>query len=461
VLNNKAMSLNKTGDTTQALEYLWRAYNLAPDHRDVATNLADALGKQDDKIAAIRDLRRLVENHSDHAVVIVTLASCLERVNQSEEAETLAAQALALDPTSFVAIVTLARCCRRADRFDRAMAYLDQACALPIADFQRSIALKERGQILDQQGDYASAFAMFTDANQIVGTLDTNSTETGSIFQRLSNAARWIKHHAPTSVASDGTGSSPQPDAATEPVFFMGFPRSGTTLVELMLKAHPRIASAGERAWVLMTMQQTGFVEPDQWDSMSDTDVVAAREIYWNHARRVHGDSIEQFRLLDKMPFNIVNLGFINRVFPRAKILMAIRDPRDCVLSAFMQNFAHTPELSPFRSLESGAGYCADVMGLWQGYQDNLNLDSLVFRYEYLVAHNRETLERILAHLGELWDDAVLSHHEQTSVVKTPSVRDVSKPVYQRATYRWKNYAEQMAPVQPVLKPFVDAFGYD
>jgi hypothetical protein len=122
------------------------------------------------------------------------------------------------------------------------------------------------------------------------------------------------------------------------------------------------------------------------------------------------------------VPFNIVHLGFINRIFPHAKILIAIRDPRDCVLSAFMQAFAE-PQLEPFLRLDNGAKFYADIMVLWLKYCEGLPMDFMEYKYETLTEDPESTLERILSHLAEPWDDAVLHHQKTVAPTSQPERR--------------------------------------
>lgn len=464
LLNNKALALLKVGEPAQALSYLWRANEIEPENEEVATNLTDCLRDQDDNVMALEGLQKLAGRLGENAHVSGSLAYCLERANQCDDALLQAEDTLALEPSSFLALITLARCERRAGRFPEALAWLEQLSSTDITEKQRTIILKEKGQILDRQGDYNSAFEAFSAANEIASGLEMENRTHTTIFDSITAAQAWAE--------SGERQTSPRPPQATshvhpnpsEPVFFVGFPRSGTTLLEVILKAHPRFVTAGERAWILMTMRQSGFTSPDQWDSMTEEDVAKARDYYWSLARRVHGENLSQHRLLDKMPFNIVHLGFINRIFPRAKILTAIRDPRDCVVSGFMQNFSRVPELEPFLRLDTGARYYADIMGLWLKYREVLPIDFMEYKYESLTNDPKSTLERILAHLDEPWDDAVLHHQRNNTtdvVIRTPSARDVTEGVYRRATQRWQNYAEQISPVEEILRPFLDAFGYD
>lgn len=464
LLNNKALALKKLGETEQALACLWRAYETATQNTDVVNNLADCLSTLDDNARALQGLEKLSQGHPDNAFVGGVLAHCLERGGQLDEAEEVAWKALESDPSSFHAQLTIARCSRRSGALGKAEVTLSRLLEQDLSDVRRVTALKEYAQVLDRLGRYEKAFANFTKANDIVARLKPEEHDPSTIFESVSRVKRWLiqreRHDDPEGNEIPPLAGAP----ANSPIFFVGFPRSGTTLLETILKAHPRIVSADERAWVRMTMEECGYMEPDKWASMSKDDCLKARRFYWQLAERVHGTSLNQRRLLDKMPFNIVHLGFINRIFPEAKVLMAIRDPRDCVLSAFMQNFARVSELRPFLTLETGARYYNDIMGLWLGYRSVLKMDYLEFHYESVIDDPEATLKQILIHVGEPWDDSLLRHHEiidTKTVIRTPSARDVSESVYRRAAHRWRNYADEMEPVIPILRPYIDAFGYD
>jgi Sulfotransferase family len=165
---------------------------------------------------------------------------------------------------------------------------------------------------------------------------------------------------------------------------------------------------------------------------------------------------------VDKMPLNTIDVGLIHRLFPRARILLALRHPCDVVLSGFMQAMKPNAAMVLFDSLASTARFYAQVMGLWLQYREVLPLSVLTVRYEDLVADLPGETRRILEFLDLPWDDAVLGYaeHARTRAIATPSYHQVVQPIYWRSVGRWRNYADAFENVLPVLQPFVDAFGY-
>lgn len=162
----------------------------------------------------------------------------------------------------------------------------------------------------------------------------------------------------------------------------------------------------------------------------------------------------KNIQILDKLALNIVQIGFIHRIFPDSKIFVALRDPRDCCISAYMQEFRPSPATLHFLSLESTARLYGEVMSLWLHLRNNLNIDYLEYHYEDLVADTEGVARKLLAFIGEHWDSRVLDYHKaaKTRQISTPSYRDVTKPISSRSVGHWKHYHENMGNVLPVLE---------
>lgn len=163
------------------------------------------------------------------------------------------------------------------------------------------------------------------------------------------------------------------------------------------------------------------------------------------------------------MPLNIVHLGLVRRIFPQAKIIVALRDPRDVVLSCFMQSFAPNDAMVHFNQINRAADLYVAIMENYLVQRDFLGLDMFDYRYEDLVAEPAKAAGSVLDFLGLPWQDSVLDFHsrKRDRLVMTPSYQDVREAVYSRAVARWRNYQDQLSPVLDRLAPFVKAFGYE
>ena len=157
-----------------------------------------------------------------------------------------------------------------------------------------------------------------------------------------------------------------------------------------------------------------------------------------------------------------MNLGLANCLFPGARVLVALRDPRDTCLSCFMQRFQFSDAMVNFFELERTAKTYAAVMELWLQYRDTLSLTWHEYRYEDLVEDFGGTLREVLDFIGLPWHEDVMAYGERAEdqVITTPSYRQVTREIDTRAAGRWRRYQKELAPILPVLQPLVRAFGY-
>jgi hypothetical protein len=165
---------------------------------------------------------------------------------------------------------------------------------------------------------------------------------------------------------------------------------------------------------------------------------------------------------MDKMPLNSVFLPLIAKLFPRAKIILALRDPRDVVLSCFRRRFAMNPGMYEFTRLETSAAYYALVMRLIEVYRSKLALDVIESRHENLVADFEGEARRLCDFLGLSWreDMRAFAGRAATRNIDTPSGAQVAGGLSDAGLAQWRRYAPQLSLVLPMLAPFVRQFGY-
>jgi hypothetical protein len=187
-----------------------------------------------------------------------------------------------------------------------------------------------------------------------------------------------------------------------------------------------------------------------------------ARATYWQQTEAIFEQPIGERMLLDKNPGMMIMMPFVNWAFPEMKMLIALRDPRDVVLSCFMQKVTLSPISSSWLSLESAAQYYAQVMKTWLKVRELTPSPWLEFRYEDVVANLEVEARKILEFLGLPWDDKVLKfyEHAREKIVRSPTYQDVTQPVYHKSVGRWRNYARQMEPALEALAPYLKEFGY-
>jgi hypothetical protein len=234
--------------------------------------------------------------------------------------------------------------------------------------------------------------------------------------------------------------------------------------LDQILDSHPDLHTMEERPVLDIVKQRVRELPggyPDALAGMGADEIDALRKLYFEQVAEQMGGR-PRGTVVDKLPLHTIDVGLIYRLFPEAKLLLALRHPCDVVLSSFMQPFEPNPAMVQFGNLADSAQFYRAVMGLWQKYAAVLPVRYLESRYEDLIADFESQTRRILDFLELPWNDAVLGYKERAKSrrIATPSYHQVVQPIYARSVSRWLNYREQMSDVLPVLQPLIEAFGY-
>jgi Flp pilus assembly protein TadD len=390
---------------------------------------------------------------------LVNLAGALERLNDLPGAEAAIEKALALAPQAPALLYMRACLAHRLGRFAEARGHLDDMLSKELSQEHRSEALFELGEVLDKLGESGNAFQAIASGNALRAQSPAAQGADGARFlARVTQAHEGFTRERIRMVAARAPACERLP-----PVFFVGFPRSGTTLMERALKAHPRIVTTDERsplAPILAELSENSTY-PEDLEHLTDGQVKELQDRFWAGAETNLGP-LEERLLVDKMPLNIVNLGLANCLFPDARVLVALRDPRDACLSCFMQRFQFSDAMVNFFELERTATTYVAVMKLWLHLRQALSLPWHEYRYEDLVEDFEGTLRDVLDFIGLPWHEDVMAYGKRAKdqVITTPSYRQVTRAIDTRAAGRWRRYQGELSPILPVLQPLVGAFGY-
>ena len=382
------------------------------------------------------------------------------QINLTDEALAAAREALRLDPGQAMTQVLLASLEADARLYDEALDRLDALVAQPLGAREAFRAHKELARVLDAVGEHQEVFAHLAAADILARTLPE--------FQQCDAAL------VPRLIRENHTGYAPEllsrwagsafPDNSRAPVFLMGFFRSGTTLTQQVLGAHPGVFVADE-ASLLWSMQQSlhrmdpsAESVPSKLAKLDAQGIAALRAAYWDAARGRYGEKADLGVFIDKYTLNTVDVGLISTVFPDALVLFVKRDPRDVCLSCVMQLMVPSPATVHLLTLQGTAALYAQVMGWWNHVKPWLASLVLEFRYEDAVADFEGTFRRVFAFIGLPWDPAVTQFHRRASgkFIASPSRNQVAQPLYGSSVARWQRYAGEMTAVQTVLAPFVE-----
>jgi len=244
------------------------------------------------------------------------------------------------------------------------------------------------------------------------------------------------------------------------PAFLVGFPRSGTTLLDTFLLGHPDTAVLEEVPLVNAAQGVLG----DMLDlpARSEAELRRGRDAYFEELRD-HVDPAFSGLVVDKLPLNMLAVPYLYSLFPKARFIFAQRHPCDCVLSCFMQGFAMNDSMACFLDIEMAAHYYDAAMSLWTRSKEVVPIAVRTVVYEELVVEPEAQLRPLVDFLGLEWREELLDHRataKARSGIGTPSYNQVTQPLSRAPSGRWKRYAKQLEPVLPILLPWAERLGY-
>ncbi len=433
-----------------------KAIGIEPTSDTAGSGLVLALASQERHDDAVAEARNFVGRCPNSAEAHARLAMLLERLDRLEEARPVADRAVTIDPSHGLALFALGSIRFRLSEFEPASVMLEKSLARATDPHDRRTIARTLGQTLDQLGRFDEAFARFTESKPTAAIQSPAVRQMTEEFLRFLEASK--RGLDAWSVASWGE-SPPYRAFSTPPIFVVGFPRSGTTLLGRTLSAHGGFITTDEHPGMGKLREHlqrhaggVGNV-PTYLGQIGEPEIRLLRAMYFAEVERVlAGQDPIGKRLVDRHPINIAHLSIVRRLFPDAPVIVCVRDPRDAVLSAFMRLARNPMAGAHFETLESSASYYASLMGLWLHFREVLGLRSMEVKYEELVTHPEAQSRRVMEFLGEAWNPETLP---------SPSNQQVPQGLYTRAIGRWRHYREHFGGALDTLRPFVEAFGYE
>lgn len=466
LLNGIALCLKSLGRADEALQAFDEALRINPRMAAAHYNrgiLLEELKYAKAARAAYEQAAALDSNYVDAVAGIAWLDA---EAGDPASARRYAERALMRSPSHAVANLALASAEFQEHELDAAAARLSRLTQeRSVAEVDRAIALGLMGDVLDAQGRTAEAFTAYQESNARVRAMYASQFEGPGKASALGEVKRLITWFGAADRAAWQVAPDPQqrPDAPTNHVFLVGFPRSGTTLLESVLAAHPKVVSLEERdslksPWEAYLHSSDGL---ERLARIGSVDAEREREAYWSKVRSFGVDPAGRV-FIDKMPLASIALPLVAKLFPDALILFARRDPRDVVLSCFRRRFGMNPSMYELLTLDGAAAYYDSVMRLSELYRDILPLSQHVVRYESLVEDFEGTSRAACEFLGLEWNQKLtdFAAHARSRGISTPSAAQVARGLNRDGAGAWRRYREQLAAVLPLLEPWVRRFGY-
>jgi tetratricopeptide (TPR) repeat protein len=408
---------------------------------------------------AVNEYKAVLSRNPQHADAAANLSFLLERANQLDQAMEYAEQALATKPDNFMANLSKATVDRRRGNVEEAVCCFRTLLQEELSALNRSIVLNQLGQCFDKLSAWGEAFDCFRESNTILRNHHPHgrAVDSGSYgMDTVRHIQQWLKSNPPANWSANSLA------APADPVFLVGFPRSGTTLLDQALSAHADIEvmeeveffDAARRDWV-----DQGHL--DKIPEMSEGDIVLARDSYLQALNKSRQHS-NRAVVVDKLPLNLAYLFLIHRLFPRSRILFVLRDPRDACLSSFFQAFDLQGAMPYFLDLNDTVSYYGLLMSLVTESNRAISNPMMTVRYEELVTEFEPTMRRLIEFLGMKWDAEILNFQQkaQHRAISTPSYQQVIQPLYTESIGRWRNYRQFVQSEFRALDQWVRHFEY-
>ena len=474
--NELGIALYDQGKPDEAIASFRQALALKPDYAEALNNLGNTLKAQGMLDEAVACYRKAISLQPDHAQVYCNLGNALEEQGNLDEAEVCISRGVALDPEYPEAHYSLGvifrqkgrmadaiSCFRKALSYkpDHILAYKGLTSIVKYTEADEVVhAMKDLyskdnlpaedrvnlgfalGKVFEDIGDFDESFDYILAANRLKRELSDYSIENDrNLFERIKTT------FSPEFFAAHRDAGNSDPT----PIFILGMPRSGTTLVEQILASHPLVFGAGELRTLanLAGAVCLGEKRVQYPDCLPDLGMDVFANLAVNYLKIIREYSTDAERITDKMPHNFLHIGLIGTILPKARVVHCTRDSMDVCFSIFKKDFTGVHGYA-YDLADLGRYYnlYRDLMAHWDkvlpGFIYNL-------RYEDLVEDQRNQTKNLLDFCGLPWDEACLAFHETERKVSTASAGQVRQPIYRGSVKLWKRYEKQLEPLRKAI----------
>ncbi|WP_338426861.1 tetratricopeptide repeat-containing sulfotransferase family protein [Sphingopyxis kveilinensis] len=446
-------ALTSIGHSESALRALGAAARLNSSDPKIFLAIAVAFMDASNNEQAEKALRFAIKADRSFAAAYLNLGIILEKANRVEDLRALHKSAesagIAGDELDYLHALLLAR------DGDRAGA-LELIRDIRSPAISASIKAQFAGQLADRLGRIDEALYFYEEMNRAQAQSPMGVGVDRSAYQRAiarleeQTSAVWF---ADWSVA-------PAPAARAAPAFLVGFPRSGTTLLDTILMGHSGTHVLEELPIIERLSQSLGDL--DAIRTLDTAGVAHLRDRYFAELDKLSPPPPGKL-VIDKNPLSMIRIPLIHRLFPDAKIILAMRHPCDVVLSCYIQNFKPTESMASFLDLPNGSRTYDRIFRYWEKCREVFPLDVHMLRYEEMIADVGAATRPLFDFLGLDWEESALDHQKtavERGYIRTPSYAQVTEPIYSSASGRWKRYEPQMREILPILQPWVERYGY-
>lgn len=436
-LSGILFALGRLADAERVALDAIRAHPSVYNYRNCLVNLYQFTGEYD---RALEECETILRNAPQNYAAVGSKANLLERKGQFEEAYSLIKGLVETGRLDVSGAEVYARLCHHFDACDDAIQYLSAMLPAETLDENRRSLHFTLGQLFNRLHHYKEAFEHYSMANQLAN-IDYDFNKLIRQFNSLIDT-----------FSVENLGKLPMADNDSErPVFIVGMPRSGTSLVEQILSSHSEVFGAGELEDMNLLVGSIQAATQSQYDfpeCIKDLDADKINQLANLYLAQLGKKSADALRVVDKMPHNFRYLGLISRLFPKARIIHCIRDPRDTCLSIYFQSFNQTHAYGA--DLTTLGRYYREYEKLMKHWRAVIDIPFYEIRYADLVTDQENYSRELIDFCGLEWDERCLDFHKAKRDVATASYDQVRRPMYKSSLDRWRNY-------EPYIQPLLDA----
>ncbi len=491
---NLGVTFQQLGRLNEAKASYTQSIALNPDYPEAHNNLGailHELGRLDEAEASYTQAIALKPNYAE---ANSNLGNTLQKLGRFNEAETSYKQAIALKPDYSEAHLNLCELLKTMNRVDELLSFIRNECRKILentADFlyfealiefrkenyetaselmekininelmdnRHLSAIKLQGDIHHHKKNYSAAFECYESKNKHVkDSIEYKRLDAEKYFIQQKEKVTQIEQ-----LKEQYTYKSVVKPKWIQPTFLIGFPRSGTTLLDTILRTHSNIDVLEELPMVnIMNASLGNSPTISMIESMDNKAAEVASGYYFKELKK-HIEVGKKHKIIDKLPLNILQLPLINQVFPNSKYIIVLRHPLDCLMSCWMQSFELNLPMANMIDLERIVEFYDVAMSILKLSEERYSLDTHRVRYEDLILDFDENVTNILTFLDLKWEEKLRNYQKTAlarSSINTPSASQVIKPLYKTASYRWKYYEEYLEKYKSRLMPWINEFGY-
>ena len=460
-LNNLGTVLKELGNNKEAIFYYEKALKFKPQDIFTNYNLGLTFSILEEFQKSINFFEKVIKIDPKHIQSYHNLMDIYEKTNNHEKLEKTIADAKSFLKNNPIIKLYEGNLLYKKDKFSEAINNLESISFDLNKIKQEQLRVLTLGKCYDHNKNFDKAFDNFVQANKISFQLKSKNINKNFYLEKVESRKKFFNK-----LKKEKWPSLELTDGQCNPIFIIGFPRSGTTLLDTILSSHPSIEVIEEKSMVPQLIGSLNELTKNNFNNLKNINADQIQKLRNNYFKNLysHIKNKDNSKLyIDKLPLNIIYVGEILRIFPEAKFIISLRHPCDCVLSCFMQTFEINNAMANFINLEDSAKLYDYVMRLWTRYISIFHINYHEIKYENLVQNLETTVRPLLKFLELPWNDNVLEFSKtakKKQQIKTPSYDQVIRPLYSEAIGRWKMYEKQISITFPILESWIKKFNY-